>query len=306
MPLGDHLEELRKRLIIAMLGLLPLVILGLVFGGQLIDFLVAPLENQLRNADQPAKLLATSPIETFAAYIKVSFVLALIVGTPWILFQAWRFIAPGLYNQERRFVYFLLPLSTALTALSVLFLYYVLIPVSLYFLITFGTGIAGTDHAHAVELDPGIVLPEFPVLSADPASPEPGQAWVNDRLNELRIRVDGTRTLGMPLRGDGLISQEYRIGEYVNLIFMLGIVFALSFQLPVVLMLLGWVGIFEPQDFTRFRRHIAFGCGIAGAILTPQDPLSMLLLGGALYLLFEFGIILMRFVPASRIAGTPS
>ncbi len=88
MPLGDHLEELRKRLVIAMLGLLPLVILGLIFGGELIDFLIAPLENQLRNADQPAKLLATSPIETFAAYIKVSFVLAIIVGTPWVLYQA--------------------------------------------------------------------------------------------------------------------------------------------------------------------------------------------------------------------------
>ena len=305
MPLGDHLDELRRRLVFALVGLAPLVALGLVFGGPIIDVLVHPLETQLRNADQPAKLLATSPIETFAAYVKVSLVLALIVGMPWVLYQIWLFIMPGLYTAERRFVYFLIPLSGVLTAASVAFLYFILLPISLYFLITFGTGIASSTPPAQMTapLPEGIVLPEIPVLDGEPIDPEPGQSWVNRRLKELRVHVGDGRTLGMPLRGDGLIAQEYRIGEYINLIFLLGVVFALSFQLPIVLMLLGWVGILEPRDLTRWRRHIMFGCGVGGALLTPQDPISMLLLGGVLYALFELGIVLMRFVPASRVSG---
>lgn len=303
MSLGDHLEELRKRVVFALVGIVPLVILGLVFGAPLIDILVVPLREQLVAADQPTKLLATSPLETFGAYLKVSLVLALIVGMPWVLFQLWLFIAPGLYQAEKRFVYFLLPLSAVMTAIGIAFLYYILLPVSLYFLISFGTSIAQDVVPASAALPPGIELSEIPVLGAEPEAPAVGEMWVNERLNELRIRVDESRTLGVPLRGDGLIAQEYRIGEYISLVFMLGIVFALAFQLPVVLMLLGWVGILEPKELTKYRRHIVFGCGVAGAVLTPQDPMSMILLGGALYALFEFGIVLMRFVPASRVAG---
>jgi len=211
----------------------------------------------------------------------------------------------GLYQAEKRFVYFLIPLSAVLTALGVAFLYYILLPVSLLFLITFGANLAQSDAA-SLPTEPvpeGIVLPEIPVFSAEPESPTPGQMWVNDSLNELRVRIDSDRTVGLALRGDALIAQEYRIGEYIGLVFTLGIVFAISFQLPLVLMLLGWVGILQPSDLTKWRRHIVFGCGVAGAMLTPQDPMSMLLLGGALYILFEFGIVLMRFVPASRVAG---
>ncbi len=231
--------------------------------------------------------------------------LALIVGMPWLLFQLWLFIAPGLYLAEKRFAYFLIPLSGVLTAAGIAFLYYILLPVSLFFLISFGSNLAQSDPGGELTaaLPAGITLSDIPVLAADPIDATPGQMWVNERLNELRIRVGEDRTLGVALRDDGLIAQEYRIGEYINLIFMLGIVFAVAFQLPLVLMLLGWVGILEADDLTKWRKHCVFGCGIAGAILTPQDPMSMLLLGGALYVLFEFGIVLMRFVPASRVAG---
>jgi len=231
-------------------------------------------------------------------------VLALIVGMPWVLYQVWAFVSPGLYAAERRFVYFLIPLSGVLTAASVAFLYFILLPISLYFLITFGTGIASSapPAQMTAPLPEGIVLPEIPVLDGEPIDPDPGQSWVNRRLKELRIHVGEGRTLGMPLRGDGLIAQEYRIGEYINLIFALGLGLAVAFQLPLVLMLLSWVGILDASDIKPYRKHVAFGCAVAGAILTPQDPWSMVLLAGALYLLFEFGVVLMRFVPARAVA----
>lgn len=300
MPLGDHLDELRRRLILALLAPVPVFILALVFGGRLIDFLRTPVTDALRDAGQPARMLATHPLETFGAYLKVATVVTLLISLPWVIYQLWLFVAPGLLKAEKRFVRFLIPLSAAMTALSVTFLYYVLLPVSLYFLITFGTMLVQQNVATA-PLPAGVALPAVPTLQADPANVPVGSMWINDALNELRIQSD-TGPLGVPLRTGGVIAQEYRIGEYINLIFTLALVFALAFQLPVIMLLLHWVGILEPRDITPYRKHAVMACAVLGAVLTPQDPWSMIALGLALYMLFEAGIILMRLAPASRVA----
>ena len=302
MSFGDHLEELRKRVVFAMLGLIPVFILGLVFGRPLLAFLTVPLTDALQAAGQPTSLLATSPFEPFTSYIKVSLILALLVAFPWIIFQVWLFIAPGLYKHERRFVYFLIPLSTALTVISSVFLYKVLLPISLYFLISFGAGLV-QESPGSVTLEEGIVLPQMPVFAGDPVDAPIGSYWFNSEIGEFRMQVGEDTVVGTRGRRGGTIAQEYRIGEYVSLIFMLGLVFAVAFQLPVVMMLLSWVGIIRAADLKHLRRYVIFGCAIAGAMLTPQDPFSMVLLGGALYMLFEFGLILMRFVPARTVAG---
>ncbi len=302
MSFGDHLEDLRKRVVFAGLGFIPIFVLGLIFGGPLLEFLTIPLTDALRDAGQPATLLATSPLETFGAYIRVSIIVAVMGAFPWMLYQLWLFVAPGLYTHERRFVYFLIPLSTALTALSAIFLYKVLLPISLYFLIFFGSAIVQQDHGSAAA-EPVPALTQVPILEGDPAEPAVGDAWYNAVTRTLCIQVDEETIMRFAGQTGGAIMQQYRIGEYVSLIFWLGLAFAIAFQLPVVMMLLGWVDILRPGDITRFRRYVVFGCAIAGAILTPQDPFSMLILGAALYMLFEFGLILMRFVPASRVAG---
>jgi hypothetical protein len=71
MSFGDHLEDLRKRLFYSLLGPIPILIVCLVFGGPILEFIVIPLETQLRASGQPVRLLATSPIESFGAYLKV-------------------------------------------------------------------------------------------------------------------------------------------------------------------------------------------------------------------------------------------
>jgi len=338
MSFGDHLEELRRRLGWALLGPIPIIIVCFVFGDALLDFLLRPVEAELRAAGQATRLLATSPIEPFAAYLKVSIVIGLLASGPWILYQAWLFVAPGLYPSERRFVYFLIPLSAALTAIGAIFLYTVLLPVSLSFLIRFGAALA-PQQTNVAPLPDGVALPTLPILEADPAEPEAGDFWVNRRLQELRIAVPRAAILpqaspieealdpadmsargdpvvgeeatpprrmlilGVPLARGGAIAQQYRISEYVNLVFVLGIVFAVAFQLPLIMLLLGWTGVAEPRDFAGKRRYVLFACAVSGAILTPADPFSMFLLAAPLYLLFELGLVFMRIAPARRVAG---
>ena len=66
---------------------------------------------------------------------------------------------------------------------------------------------------------------------------------------------------------------------------------------------IGWVGIIEPTNLLKYRRHVVMVCLVLGAVLTPADPLSMLLLAVPLYVLFEFGVVLHRVLPAERVSG---
>ncbi|MFI4853389.1 MAG: twin-arginine translocase subunit TatC [Phycisphaerales bacterium JB065] len=309
MSFGDHLEDLRKRVLLSILGLIPLIVLGFFLGGPLLEILAEPVIEAMRDAGEPSGLLATGPLESFVSYMKVSLGVALLLGLPWVFYQLWLFISPGLYSNERRFVYFLMPLSLLLTVASGAFLYKVLLPISLYFLILFGSNIA-TSPVETGELPPEITVAmlndnAMPALEKDPplADLQPGAQWLNTERNEIRIFLGGDTVRVIRLRSDGLIAQEYRIGEYISLIFSLGIVFAIAFQLPVVMLLLSWVDILRPSVLTPYRRHVGFACAVLGMLLTPQDPWSMILLGSALYMLFEFGLLLMKYVPASVVSG---
>ncbi len=301
MSFGEHLEELRKRLVLALLVPIPIFIVALVFGGPLLAFLIEPAEAALRDAGLPAKLLATSPAEPFIAYLKVGAIAAVSLSAPWIFYQAWLFIAPGLYQHERRFAHLLFPLSGVLTIAALSFLYTVLLPVTLRFFIAFGSAIAASDIATA-PLPDGVDLPSVPTLSADPPAPQPGQMWLNETTKELRLALAPRNAdtppaiMAIPLNaGDSAIAPQYRVSEYVSLCFNLGIVFTIAFQLPVVMLLGGWTGLLEPKMLGRWRRHVLFACAVAAAVATPADPMSMLLLMFPLYALFELGLILMRF-----------
>ncbi|GJQ29049.1 MAG: Sec-independent protein translocase protein TatC [Phycisphaerae bacterium] len=306
MPLGDHLEELRSRIIWALLGLVPIALVAMGFGKYLLAFLVEPARVALEEAGQDATLIQTNPLEAFGTYMKVSLIAAVIVGSPWMFYQFWRFVAPGLYKHEKRFVYFLLPLSTLLTGLGLVFLFRVILPVILSFLINFGTMIGERPIATAPPAA-DVAMPAIPLLKADPTAPVPGQMWFNTAVMELRVCVaetkDGPEVRSIPMhRGSGIIPQ-YRVSEYVSLLLTLTLAFGAAFQAPVVVLLLGWVGLVTPATLNRFRRHAILVCAILAAILMPGDPLSMMLMWLPLMGLYELGGILLRFFPASRVAG---
>lgn len=302
MSFGDHLEELRKRLIFSLVGLVPIMIVCLVFGQTILRILIRPLEAQLLRAGQSPTLQALSPVETFGAYVKVSMIATVLIGVPWVLGQFWLFVRPGLYAAERRFARFLMPLSVVLTLTAAAFLYWVMLPTALFFLISFGAGVAAAPPPTAA-LPEGLTLPALPVLAADPASPEPGSFWFLEPMHQLRLVGATGEIYSIPFSTGGLITQQYRISEYVDLLFLLGVVFAIAFQAPIVVLLLCWSGIVEREDLARQRRMVLMVCAVVAAVVTPTgDPASMLLLTAPLYLLFELGLFLARVATPERVA----
>ncbi len=305
MPLGDHLEELRKRLILGLGGAIPVFVLALVFAKDLMGILILPVQRALIAANQTPVMLATNFLETFGIYMHLAIVVTVLISSPWILFQLWQFVRPGLYSAERRFVYVLLPLSTVLTAVGVAFLYFAILPVILAFFIQFGAGI-GADRAPKADVPPGIELPTVPMLQADPSAPESGQMWVLPELRQLRIAVpskSGVEILGISLSAATGIEQQYRISEYMKTFLNMTLGFALGFQTPVVVLLLGWAGLIDRRLLSRYRKQVMMACAVASAVLTPADPGSMILLAVPLYLLFELGGVLLWLLPADRVAG---
>lgn len=306
MPLGDHLEDLRRRVVLALLGLVPILVASLLVGRTVLDLLILPVQRAMVTSGLSASMQATGPLETFGAYLRVSLVLTLLVGSPWLLWQLWLFVRPGLYVNERRFVHVLVPMSAALTTAGVLFLYFVIMPVVLAFFIRFG-GTVGVVASEPRVPPAGTVMARAPVLEADPVAPEVGDEWINLRLNQRRtcIGYEGERPIiaGTQLSIGFGIQQQYRVSEYVRLFLQLALAFSLGFQTPVVVLLLGWAGLVERSSLVKYRRHAAMGAAVLGAVLTPADPLSMILLGGSLYVLYELGGVLLVLMPAHRVAG---
>jgi Sec-independent protein secretion pathway component TatC len=248
MPLGEHLEELRRRITIALLGLVPLAIASLVLGRGILGFIMRPALDALVASGYARLMTAAGPLEGFGSYIKVSLIITLLVGSPWILFQLWRFVAPGLYAHERRFVYFLLPLSAVLTVLGVLFLYLVIMPVLLRFFLDFGGSLGAADIPTAPP-PADVNLSHIAVLAADPPNPAVGDEWVNtaEMLRRTCVAIHGGKPViySSQLFGQLGLIPMYRVSEYVQLLLSLSLAFAGAFQTPVVVLLLGWAGIID-------------------------------------------------------------
>lgn len=306
MSFGEHLEELRSRLIWALLGLVPFFFLGMYLATDILDFLIRPVQAKLMALDQAPQLQATGATEIFGVWMRIAFIFTLLGGSWWIIVQLWVFVKPGLYVHERRFVYLLVPMSIALTVLSALFLYFVMLPVILAFLIDFGSSVAKIDVPTAPVPD-GIVLPQATVLEADPVDPKPGQWWVNSTVKELRFCI-GAGPEGPIILSDALtrasgVIQQYRVREYIELVLSMALAFAAGFQTPVVVLLLGWVGLIDHKWLGKQRKYAFFIAVIAAAALTPTgDPVTLSLLLAPLYLLYELGVFLLKFLPASRVA----
>ncbi|MFN7021503.1 MAG: twin-arginine translocase subunit TatC [Phycisphaerales bacterium] len=308
MSFGEHLEELRRRLILAILGVAPILIGSMFVADWVIELLTRPvIERQL--ADQQGRhMIVTGMLEHFNSYFYVGLILTLLIGSPWLLYQLWLFVAPGLYLRERRFVHILAPMSIALALLSAAFTYYVMLPAILQFFSHWNSSVPGPPVASA-PLPEGVVLPALPVLQHDPVNPAPGSMWVNSTISEMRVCIKpgdgGTPPVirGSTLLGDNLVKQELRVAQYVDMVFNFALAFAAGFQMPVVVMLLGWVGLVKVAHLKKYRRHAIFGCALLGAFLTPGDPLSAALLGVPLYLLYEFGVLMLVWLPASRVRG---
>jgi sec-independent protein translocase protein TatC len=141
MGLGDHLDELRVRVIRAVIGLAVAVIITTCFGGYLFQYLCEPYYHARVAANLPPVLITVSSGEAMMLYFKVTMLFGVILAAPWIFWQFWQFIAAGLYPKERRYVYVLAPLSAALFITGALLFIKVVALLTIRYLIQFDVGI---------------------------------------------------------------------------------------------------------------------------------------------------------------------
>ncbi len=228
MGLTEHLRELRTCLIKAVACLLIGFAACYVLSGTLMDWIVAPLKSQLE-ADMP--MIFISLPEVFFARLKVAFVAALFITSPYLLFQIWSFVAPGLYQNERRaFMTFMIS-SVCLFVLGGAFAYGFVMPLAFKFFL----GFASPD------------LVAYPTMQL-----------------------------------------------YVSLVLRLAMAFGLAFEIPLICVLLVRFGALTCEAMARQRRWVIVGAFVIGAILTPPDVISQVMLAIPMYLLFELGLFFAR------------
>lgn len=318
MPLGDHLEELRRRILLGLIGPVIAIVFMLFVGKDLLVFLTLPLLVALDNAGQAAKIHFTSPTAAFMAYLKVSVIGGLIIGLPWLLYQLWKFVSLGLYRHERKFVYLLVPGSTLLSIAGLAFMYYIMLPVGLTYLINFSVDFPHPELRQnaldkllvaplAIDRDvpdlPAAVptkLAEIPILKEHPATAMPGQMWIKYPEMTLHVQLNETHRLAYAPKEVGIVGLIIRLDEYIGFVIMMALAFVIGFQLPLVMLTLASVGIVSRKGMASVRKYAVLGCCIVGAALTPADPVSMLLLAIPLYGLYELGLILVAMVVKSK------
>lgn len=133
MSLTEHLDELRSRVIYSLVAVVALAVMAYIFKDQIMAVLTRPLK-----ALVPQGLIFIHPMEPLFGYLKLSLFMGLLLGAPFVLYQAWRFILPALYQHERRYFLNSFIFGTSLFYLGVLFCFFVVLPLGIGFLIGIG------------------------------------------------------------------------------------------------------------------------------------------------------------------------
>ena len=133
----SDLIELRQRLINSLICLALLFVLCYFFSEYIYGFLVEPYAEAVKNDDTNRRLIFTALQETFLTYLKVSFFAAFFITSPFLLIQVWKFIAPGLYNHEKKAIMPYLVLTPVLFLLGGMLVYYLIMPLAIKFFLSF-------------------------------------------------------------------------------------------------------------------------------------------------------------------------
>jgi Sec-independent protein secretion pathway component TatC len=303
MTVGEHLEELRRRMIRGLTGFALATVVCLIFGTTITTFLCRPLVNELLRVHLTPQVQSADPSDVFMVYIQVSLVFAGCVAAPWMLYQLWQFVAAGLYPTERQYITRYVPLSIGLLLTGMVFVYTVVLPLTLRFFIAFALAfpidiglptLRSAVTSTAPSTRSSDVASAIAATDQDPANPAIGQIWYNAREQRLKIFVGDNTVRVIPFGGSNLIGQQqYMLPEYISLVIRLLLTFGLAFQLPLVVMAVAKVGIVDVPALKRFRRYVYFGMALLAAALTPGDVVTaMLALLFPLIFLYELGIIL--------------
>jgi sec-independent protein translocase protein TatC len=232
----SHLIELRKRLVHSIVAVVIVLLALFPFAKQIYAFLAQPL---LRVLPAGATMIATDVTGTFLVPLKVTLMAAFLIALPYVLWQIWAFVAPGLYQHEKRLALPVIVSSVFFFLVGMSFAYFVVFPVAFGF-------------------------------------------------------FAGYTPAGVQMMTD--------IDKYLSFVLTMFVAFGVTFETPVIVVVLVRVGVVSLERLKSMRPYVIVGAFVVGAVFTPPDVISQCLLAVPLWLLFELGLILARFVssPASR------
>lgn len=230
MPFFSHVDEMRTR--ITRCAIVFLVGFGLSWGfanDYVMEFLRAPLFEALPEGQR--KLHFTHLFENFFTHLKIAGYSSLFLFAPYYFYEFWRFLVPGLRDQEKKAVFPFVLAATLCFLGGAAFAYYVLFPVGFKFFVTFG-----------LESD-------SPILTID---------------------------------------------AYYSTVLKLLLLFGLAFETPVVICILGFMGIIDADFLRKNRRNGILGITVVCAMFAPPDAISMLILMAPLILMYEASIYIVQ------------
>lgn len=222
----SHLVELRNRVMKASLAIIVVFLCLMPWAGAIYDWLALPMMSALPTG---SKMIATGVITPFLIPMKVTLLVAFIIALPVVLYQAWAFVAPGLYTHEKKLVAPLVISSSVLFVAGVAFCYFFV------FGVVFG--------------------------------------FINDFAPKS-------------------ISVAPDIESYFGFVMTLFIAFGITFEVPIVVIVLVRMGMVTVEKLKEIRPYVIVGAFIIAAIVTPPDVISQLLLAIPLWLLYELGLFI--------------
>jgi sec-independent protein translocase protein TatC len=232
----SHLIELRDRLLRAVIAVVVIFVALFPWAQDLYALLAKPM---LASLPQGGQMIATEVTTPFFVPIKVTMMTAFLIALPWIFYQIWAFVAPGLYQHEKRLGLPLIVSGVLLFLLGMAFAYFLVFPVVFGFIV----GIA----------------------------PE-GVAVMTD------------------------------IGKYLDFVLTLFLAFGITFEVPVAVVLLVKTGMVSIDKLREIRPYVIVGAFIIGAIFTPPDVISQIMLAVPMWLLYELGIVVARMITRPQAA----
>lgn len=263
-PLIEHLAELRSRLIWSVVAFTVGMVICFSVGSYILDFLLMPIEKTMRDLGNPNPVMQyTAPQEYFFTLIRISMVGGLALSFPVIAYQLWRFVAPGLYrNEKNAFLPFLIA-SPALFLLGAAFAHYVVVPLAM----TFFLGFADV---------PSLVAAYFSGQEA---------AAVPETDTGIDIVFNG------------------KVNETLDITLKMIVAFGLCFQLPVLLTLMGKAGLASSRGLRGTRKYAIVGILTVAALVTPPDVTTQVILFVVVYGLYEISIFLVARVERQKDAA---
>jgi len=147
----SHFVELRSRLLKSLIFILVIFIISYIFAEQIYNFLVEPYANAVKDDKDSRRLIFTALHETFIAYLKIAFFAAIFLGSPVLLIQIYKFIAPGLYKNEKKALLPYLIFTPILFLFGGLLVYYLIMPLAIKFFLSFES--IGTNTSLPIQLE---------------------------------------------------------------------------------------------------------------------------------------------------------